>query len=152
MKTFKDMNGKEYAIQLTIGTVKKLRDTINFDLLNLIPSEGANKHVVLELYDDDVLTAQVVYNTLSDEMKGGATEEEFINKIDGECIASIKDALLEEIKNFFLKSKRRELVDAMKKFSELQKEMKANQLKMVTELDVKEAAGSLFMNSLESSE
>ena len=149
MKTFKDMDGKEYVVRLTLGTVKNLRDSINFDLLNLMPAEGANKHVVLELYDDDVLAAQVVYHALPPEEKNGVSEEEFISRIDGESSAKLKEALLEEIKNFFLLSKRREMADAMKKFQEFQKELKQNQMKVVMELNAKEAAGALFTSSQE---
>lgn len=153
MKTFKDINGKEYSLQLTIGTVKRLRNTINFDILNLFPSsEGNDRHVVFEIYDDDVLAVSVAYHALGESVGKDTTEDQFLEKFDGECASKLKEALLEEIRLFFLKSKRKEVAEAMTKWMEAKKELQILQVKQVTEADAKAMAGAMFTSSQESSE
>ncbi|UDQ96815.1 hypothetical protein AAEX28_07090 [Lentisphaerota bacterium WC36G] len=129
MRTFKDKKNTEWQISITIGTLRAVRDKCNLDLNNLMapPQENItnalddenitnlsieqlqkslNEDVLTQLSNDIILLVDTLYVLCSQQAaENSVTAEEFANRLDGKIIDTAFHALIDELIDFFPKTK-----------------------------------------------
>ena len=115
MHTFADRNGRQWQIDLTIGTVARVRKESGkrFDLLD--PSslvDGAKLSTVL---DEDLATVyEVLWHIVEPQAAAaGITAEKFGEAMAADCIVSAQAALFAEWLDFFRAVQRPDLATAL---------------------------------------
>lgn len=111
MKYFKDKNGKEYHIELTIGKIKKIKEKMGVDLLDV---EGGETPLIQRLLTDELLLAEIVC-TLIESQIADKTGDEILDTMDGTTITNATKAFFEEYKCFFMERGRTDRAEAVSK-------------------------------------
>ena len=112
MATFKDTAGNEWTPAVTVASVKRVRQLLDLDLLDL--QEGG---VLQRLAQDHVLLVDVLYVVCKDQADHhGITDEAFGGAMRGDVLAEATDAFLEELAVFFPRQKREILLKMLTKF------------------------------------
>ena len=104
MKTFKDNAGRDWTIAVNVASIKRLRDTLEVDLMGVIEGD-----LLQRLYADPVLLVDVVYvlcKPRADELD--VTDEQFGQAMGGDAIELATAALVDEIIDFFPNRRDRE--------------------------------------------
>lgn len=99
MKTFKDTAGREWPLAINVTAIKRVRDLLEVDLLELVEDNGK---LIGRLMTDPVLLVDVVYVVCKPHADAaGVTDEQFGEAMAGDAIAAATDALVAEITGFF---------------------------------------------------
>lgn len=124
MRSFKDRNGKDWAVRITVASVAACRKDPGFDLLSVMD----DKNAVLNLSHDPVALVGVLYAVLATDIKASnMTPEQFGEAVsDGDVIEAATFALLESIADFSPSHRRQPLMAAISKLRTIQ--AKAGQL------------------------
>lgn len=110
MKTFKDNTGREWQIALSIGSAKRLKDTLQIDLLD---AAGVQR-----LADSPYDVADTLYVLCQDEAAAaGISDQQFGARLAGDSIDEATDALMAEIVDFFPKRQREALKSLLAKMN-----------------------------------
>ena len=102
MRTFTDSAGRDWQVSVTVDAVKRVRGTLDVDLL-----EAASGDVFMRLASDPILLCDVLYvvcKPQADERQ--ISDEEFGRSPNGDVIERATDAFLEELIDFFPKGRR----------------------------------------------
>jgi len=103
MRTFNDNAGRTWSLTLNVWTVKKVRDLLGVDLLDL-GGEAATRDkpgLLFRLIADPVLLVDVLYVVCRDQADGaGVTDEQFGRAMGGDAIDAATKAFLEELADF----------------------------------------------------
>lgn len=123
MKSFTDNTGRSWVIQVTVGTIKRVRALCNVDLANIISLEpGMTPKIDLleQLASDPVLLVDVLYAICKEEADNrNVSDEDFGRAMVGDAIELATAALLDEVIDFFPETKRRifrKILDATRRF------------------------------------
>jgi len=105
MRTFKDNKGRTWEIALNVWQMKRLRDTLGIDLVNVIGT-SADGSVKVDLIDrianDPVLLVDILWVLCEGQAKSaGATDEDFGCSLAGDAIEEATRAFLDELVDFF---------------------------------------------------
>jgi hypothetical protein len=98
VKTFKDNLDRSWDISINVAAVKRVRDLVGVDLLEIV--EGS---LIEKLIRDPVLLCDVVYAVCkpqADERDPPVTDEEFGRAMAGDAIEHATTALLEDLVSF----------------------------------------------------
>ena len=105
MKVFKDDDGKEWRIALTVASADNVLEHTGVDLLHLDEPRKDAPHkdipVGMELQQDLRLMGRVVYYLLHKEDRSKLELIEFEELLGGDAIVNAMNALWEEVVNFF---------------------------------------------------
>lgn len=102
MATFKTRDGKEWAVAITIGHLKPLRETCGFEPAKAIADPAQLSALML----DGERLVQILYVLCEDQIqKAGLTPEAFGMGFDGPAIEKAVEALLGGIVDFFPRSR-----------------------------------------------
>lgn len=126
MRVFKDTEGREWTISVTVSAVKRVRDLCKLDLLDVVGPDGG---ALGKLSSDPVLLANVLYvlcKPKADER--GITDEQFGEALAGDAIEAATAALLEDLVDFFPKPKR----EVLRKMLEAARRVEARQMERAT--------------------
>lgn len=94
MKTFKDNAGRTWTIAVTVDAVKRVRDLLKEDLLDV-------ENVLKRLMVDPILLCDVIYCVCKPQADAEQISDvQFAQAMAGDAIAHAKTALVEEIVNF----------------------------------------------------
>jgi hypothetical protein len=94
VKTFKDNAGRTWTIAVTVDAVKRVRDLLKEDLLDV-------ENVLKRLMVDPILLCDVIYCVCKPQADAEqVTDVQFGQAMAGDTIAHAKTALVEEIVNF----------------------------------------------------
>src|SRR5690606_36486963 len=97
MRTFKDSEGREWAIAINVATARRVKDLAGVDLLSA--SDGKLLH---ELADDPMLLANVLWAIVQPQAQSReVSDEQFGQALGGESIDKATTALLQELVDFF---------------------------------------------------
>jgi hypothetical protein len=103
MRTFNDNAGRTWSLTLSVWTVKKVRDLLGVDLLDL-GGEAATRDkpgLLFRLIADPVLLVDVLYVVCRDQADSAAiTDEQFGRAMGGDAIDAATKAFLEELADF----------------------------------------------------
>jgi hypothetical protein len=105
MAKFKDNQNREWVVEITVATIKRVRSLLGVDLLQI--AEGKLTDAILS---DPVMLVDVLYAVCKPEAEaGGVSDEDFGRAMAGDAIDSATQALLEALASFF-PSRRGELL------------------------------------------
>jgi hypothetical protein len=122
MKTFTDNACRSWSININIGSIKRVRSTLDVNLLDAIDGK-----LIERLVTDPILLCDAIYVLCESEAAArGITDEQFGQAMAGDAIESATSALLEELVDFFPSGKRQVLTKALAKLKAF--ETKAIQL------------------------
>lgn len=100
MAVFKDVAGRTWHADVTVGSLRRVRDSgLGVDLLDVTDQD---KDVVAKLLDDPVLLVGVLYEVCRPEIEGRSLSAEQFGEAlsDGAVIDAAMTALLESLANF----------------------------------------------------
>ena len=109
MRTFQDNAGRSWTVTLNVWTVKKVRDVLSVDLLDLggDPStslragDEPGNGLLYRLIADPVLLVDVLYVVCKEQAdEAGVTDEQFGRAMAGDAIDGATRAFLEELADF----------------------------------------------------
>ena len=105
MRTFKDGKGRTWEVALNVWQMKRLRDTLGIDLVNVIGT-GPDGSVKVDLIDrianDPVLLVDILWVLCEGGAKSaGVTDEDFGSSLAGDSIEDATRAFLDELVDFF---------------------------------------------------
>jgi len=114
MRTFQDSAGRTWTIAVTVDAVKRVRDLLKEDLLDI-------ERVFPRLLLDPILLCDVVYCVCKPQADAERiTDVDFARAMAGDVIAHAKAALVEELVDFFPEpSQRQTLRLAIEKYNQL---------------------------------
>lgn len=122
MRTFNDNAGRTWTLAINVDAVRRVRSIVNVDLL-----EAVEGKLIEKLVGDPILLCDVIYVICKPEAdQRSITDEDFGRSMSGDAIDHATTSLLEELVDFFPKSRRALLTKALGKFRQL--ETKAIQL------------------------
>lgn len=122
MRSFKDCDGLEWQVNVTIDAVKRVRDVLKFDLLDLDKGKS-----IESLIDDPIMLCDVLYVVCSEQVaKRGKTDADFGRAMAGDSLDDAVTALLEELVNFFPSRKRHVLAKALAMTRKIEAKMVEN--------------------------
>ena len=111
MKTFTDNTGKTWSIAINLGAVKRVRASLDVNLL-----EAVEGKLIERLVSDPILLCDVIFVLCQQEAEArGITDEQFGQAMAGDAIDAATSALLEELVDFFPSGKRQVLTKALAK-------------------------------------
>lgn len=115
MRKFKDRNGREWSIDLTIGAVARVRkeSVKRFDLLD--PSSAVDGEKLSTVLDEDLATVfEVLWHIVEPQaVAAGITAEQFGESMAADCIIAAQAALFAEWLDFFRAVQRPDLATAL---------------------------------------
>jgi len=106
VRTFKDNAGRTWSLTLNVWTVKKVRDLLGVDLLDLggesaTGSSDKKPGLLFRLIADPVLLVDVLYVVCRDQADGASVmDEQFGRAMGGDAIDAATKAFLEELADF----------------------------------------------------
>jgi hypothetical protein len=111
MHSFTDSAGRSWDISLNVSVVKRIRDRLSVDILQL---DGGDPPLLTRLALDIILLCDVVFVCVEPEAKiRSVTDEQFGESLGGEVVNNARDAFFAELVDFFRQTGRRELVKAI---------------------------------------
>lgn len=112
MRSFKDNEGREWTISINVTSIKKIKaSSLAVDLLDIMDGKLMNRFA-----DDPILFIDVIWLLCEEQaQKLGVTDEEFGRGMAGDALDKASEAFLEELVDFFPKSKRDPLKTVLRK-------------------------------------
>ena len=123
MKTFTDNKDRVWEVELNIRQMKRVRDTLGIDLVNVIQA-GRDGAVATDTLDrvanDPILLVDILWVLCEGQAKAaGVTDDDFGSSLAGDSIADATRAFLDELVDFFPGARRlylRKAVDLARKY------------------------------------
>jgi len=114
MHTFRDADEREWIVSVDVASVKRCRDLLDVDLLDA-------QTTLQRLMVDPITLVDCLYITCKPQAdERGISDEQFAAAMRGRVIAKAKDALIQEVVDFFPEEADREnLSIAIGKFNEM---------------------------------
>lgn len=127
---FKDSADREWQVDITVNTIKRVRELTEIDLASL-------DHALLkDILTDPIDLCNVLYAIVKPQADAqDVTPENFGEALVGNAIERATDALLEALVNFFPDSRSRVLKAALAKVKELDKKIQDLQMERIELLD-----------------
>ena len=111
MKNFTDTAGREWALSLTIDSVKRVRALLDVNLLEL---EAGDPSLLTKLGTDVILLCDVIFVLVKPQAdKAGVTDEQFGAALGGDVILAAQAAFYDEIIDFFRRLSRGDIATAV---------------------------------------
>jgi len=115
MRSFKDTEGRQWVVRVSVDTLKRVKALLGVDL-----TEAATGDLMGRLADDPVLLADVLYAVCQPEAEGrDISDEAFGRALGGDAIDEAADALIGALVDFFPKRRRALLEKAKQKLDGL---------------------------------
>jgi hypothetical protein len=104
MRTFQDNAGRTWTVVVTVDSIKRVRDLLGEDLLDI-------EHILPRLQADPILLCDIVYSICKPQADAEKISDvDFARAMAGDSIAHAKAALIEELINFFPDQKVKEVI------------------------------------------
>lgn len=102
MRTFRDRDGREWQIDLTLGALMRIKASTGLDMLDLQPSKAGRVDVFDRLSTDPVTLADTLCAICRPQLDARSlTDSQFADALGGEAIDTALIALIEEWADFF---------------------------------------------------
>lgn len=151
MQCFKDRNGKQWTLDLNIGTARRVKAECGIDLVNVVTftEDGANTSVFQRLADDPYTLVSVIYSLCRQQAAdANMTDEAFASLFDAETIESAIEALVQEVINFSQPAKKKMLMLIFNKTRELKEKAEKRLDNMMQSKEFNEALDAQLNNLL----
>ena len=97
MKTFTDATGKTWTVTINTNAIKRAKETSGVSLVDIVNGDLYGRMLL-----DPVLVCDIAYGVCEPEAKGRKfTREDFNASLVGDAIAAARDAILEDLVDFF---------------------------------------------------
>jgi len=108
MRSFKDKNGKEWVLDLTVGDVSRIKATSRFNLFDA--------EILREVYLDELVSYELLWKIVEPVATAqNVSEPEFGKSIAAFSLYDARQALLEELRDFFQNLQKPEVVELLEK-------------------------------------
>ena len=116
MPCFKDINGKNWPVHITVGSLKRVKNMTDVDLI------AADQKLFETLAEDPITLVNVLYAAVKPEAdSAGVTDDQFGEALAGDALFDATEALMESLCDFFPQPAKRALMKkAMGKFRKLE--------------------------------
>jgi len=116
MKTFTDTRERRWEIDVTVGTIRRVKNLTDVDLTDALKGT-----LFQRLAGDVILLVDVLYAVVKPQCDAqGVTDEQFGEALGGDVLDAATKALLEGIVDFFPSERRAVLAKALQKLEALQ--------------------------------
>ena len=118
MTSFKDTADRQWNISVTIGSAKRIKDSLGVDLLRLDkPSEDDKLPLLTRLGLDELLLAEIICCLIGEKQfaEHDVTEDDIRDSFDGSTMLAAQSAFYEELIDFFRQRGRDYLAKAIQK-------------------------------------
>lgn len=134
MKAFKDIKGRVWELQISVGSVRRIKGAFGIDIGNIMSFTDSGKPSVLDQIGDDVqLLFGIIWLLCEKQATGrGIDEQAFLDAMDGDSVEAAADALLDEIVNFSQPAQRK-VLQKLRELSRIAKEKAEAQLSKILE-------------------
>jgi len=96
MNVFKDNAGREWTVAITVGSIMRVRETIDVDLLDLVDGK-----LIEKLLSDPILLCKIIYVVCQpDAEKRGVSGQQFFDAMSGDDIDQATKILIDELVSF----------------------------------------------------
>ncbi len=113
MKRFTDNAGRDWQLAVTLGSVRRVRDALDIDLLS---PESGDPPVMTRLATDEMLLGGVIAELLAPQLEArGTTPEQLADSFDGATMAAAAEAFFTELADFFQSRGRLDRATAIRK-------------------------------------
>lgn len=103
MKTFKTLDGTDWKVVVTVGTVKRVLDDTGLKLTDMFTSQKATE----QFLSDDIKFCELLWSVVRPQAaEAGVTIDQFFSTIDGTVVENAAEALVSEIVDFFQEPRR----------------------------------------------
>jgi len=114
---FKDSQGREWIVEISVDTVKRVRTVLDLDLLSIADRES---DVLEKLLDDPVMLCNVLFVVVQPQAeKLGVGDEDFGRSLFGDVLDDATKAFLMGLADFFPRRRRELLKAALSKVDEV---------------------------------
>lgn len=111
MKTFKDNNGRQWQLELTFDSAKRVRDLLD---VNLLAPEQGQPPLLTKLGTDEILLCDVIYVLVKPQAdEAGISDVQFGQALGGDAICNAVNAFYDELMDFFRKRGRLDRAQAV---------------------------------------
>lgn len=153
MRTFKTTDGTDWAVQVNVGTVKRVLDETGLKLTDLFAGDKR----LDAFFADDVQFCLVLSAVVRPQLiAANKTTDDFLSLIDGTCVEQAVEALVGEVADFFPEPRKGQLKKVMEKYqaanAKVQGESLAEIDKKIEETDFETLIRQTLTNSASSSQ
>ena len=135
MKAFTDAKGRSWEIELNIRQMKRVRDILGVDLVNVIQTNkdgSVATDTIDRVANDPILLCDILWVLCEQQAKAdGVTDEDFGSSLAGDSIDEATAAFLDELVDFFPGARRlflKKAVDLARKYTAETKDVLAKAL------------------------
>ena len=147
MKTFKDKADRNWTIGINLATAKRLRDTLNVDLLQ---PEIGDPPLLTRLGTDEILLGEVLCVLLSDQFEAHkVTDDDVLAAFDGQTLLAAQEAFYEDLVDFFRGRGRTDRAKAVAKQAEMIAATVARVEQKIDEIDIDEMIDGAMSGDLQ---
>ena len=146
MQTFKDRNGRQWGIEITVGSIKRVRDALKINLYEMIDENFAG---LQRLLSNPIDLVDVVYVLCETSAKSaGVSDVQFGESLSGESLNSMADAFIAAFIDFFPDRRQAAVLQMLvAKSKETVARMCEESEKAIANLDVSSVVASLKKKS-----
>ena len=147
MKTFKDKADRNWTIGINLATAKRLRDTLNVDLLQ---PEIGDPPLLTRLGTDEILLGEVLCVLLADQFEvHKVTADDVLAAFDGQTLLAAQEAFYEDLVDFFRGRGRTDRAKAVAKQAEMIAATVARVEQKIDEIDIDEMIDGAMSGDLQ---
>ncbi|OHB51763.1 MAG: hypothetical protein A2Y12_01375 [Planctomycetes bacterium GWF2_42_9] len=142
MKTFSDSASRQWTIQLTIDSAKRVRDLMG---VNLLEPEAGEPPLITRLGTDEILLCDVLYCLIKPQADAlNISSEQFGQALGGEVILAAQNAFYDELVDFFQKRGRTDRARAVATQQKMINLAVAHSEKRISSLDIDKKIQEIF--------
>jgi hypothetical protein len=142
MKTFKDKADRNWTIGINLAAAKRLRDTLNVDLLQ---PEIGDPPLLTRLGTDEILLGEVLCVLLADQFDAHkVSADDVMAAFDGQTLLAAQEAFYEDLVDFFRGRGRTDRAKAVARQAEMIATMVALAEKKIDEIDIDEVIDGAY--------
>jgi len=147
MKTFKDKADRNWTIGINLAVAKRLRDTLNVDLLQ---PEIGNPPLLTRLGTDEILLGEVLCVLLADQFEAHkVTDDDVMAAFDGQTLLAAQEAFYEDLVDFFRGRGRTDRAKAVAKQAEMIAATVVRVEQKIDEIDIDEMIDGAMSGDLQ---
>ncbi|MBI9017373.1 MAG: hypothetical protein JEZ07_08955 [Phycisphaerae bacterium] len=111
MRIFSDTTGRQWQINMTIGSVKQVKALTGYDLLEL---DKGDRPLLATLRTDIMAVCDVIFALVKKQAEeAGISDEQFAEALGGNAIVVAQDAFWDELEDFCQSLNRQHLAKAI---------------------------------------
>jgi len=143
MHPFKDTKDREWKIEISVGAISEVKDSLGIDLLKFFVEKDGD--AIEHLTEDLPLLCQVIFTLCDAQAKAdNVSPEDFSHAMGGDALEDALNALMEELADFSPRQKRKAMHLMLQKGKTLMEKMCDLAMAELEALDLDEEASRLM--------